>query len=973
MQNNWTEIEIWSAWDLRRELNIGFNITIPEITQTIKFTREEWQQLKDEIKNKEWFQISEIIKLKLSEKIKLSTAAQESSIRARTGMRTEALKENVDKETDLQRIHEAQSKEILSLKVWESIESQKSNVNLLKTTLVSIVQKLFVGWIKPEQINTMSKLVSIDTQKFEFNETQIVALLKLKEINSNKDTSIYNYFDSSWINMLWNVWEKTWEIRNIRDSYNSWKPIDKNSIMNFASEHPVISGVVAVAWAYGLYKAFNAIFWDDESSSKPSSTVETKKWDWFFDKLFEMIPGSSHWKWILASVLWVFWLGQALWNDKVKWFLKDKIWLNVDENRITKFLELLAKGEVWAAIKTLILWAEDAEKIKITKEYNLLVAKKLKEECKLENDINPKLIETISQIPIKDYLASWFSLHAIIEWAKWMVVWLVTPKNPIEEKQEKAIKEYIEKQIKNNKIECRPDTTVGNILLRIIPDTTNTMKKPEESVVNWDWINTWAKVAAWAAAWVAVSAAVNNWEQQSSEKKTDWKAEWSMGNPFLYVWMKGKRFEIGKTFTRYSIRNYISSIEWKALGIWSKALEIKELEKLEELLQKSVLNSKEQLVLEGWIEKLLKKNPNFLWAFHTVLKSDIETIIKDPELKKWLIEEQSRMKAEAIEYHKSAEELRVKKYQIIRDWEVELRKLAKDNHFSFKEMWNNNFWSNQFSPYSTKRNQILAEVAEIDKKMLWLNNGINVKLEESLVKTNSMFEKHSLPSDIRTKTMHWLYGSLESVWVTVNKVVSKVPGSWLIKWWIKLWFIWLIGWSLIKDAMEWKDTVKYDVAELWLWLLPISSEILDFKAAITWHDLANRDLKSTDRWIRAWFWVVWTVADAAALVTFGQSEWLRAWMAWARWATKVWEVASDVWKLSRLKEWIFALSESSKFTRTVQVANAWWKVLTFWALWLATYDFVWDTSISGKDIKEKIHTTASEAKEGVEWFFSKAA
>lgn len=976
MQNTWKESDInkpfkqiWSVWQLREELKLGEDIVIPEIEQAITFTREEWQKLKEDISGKEWFQIAEIIKAKLSEKIKLSTAAQESSVIARTKMRAKALKENVDKwTTDLQKIHWAQSKEILLLKVTESIESQKSSINLLKTTLVSIVQKLLVAWIKPEQIDSLSKFVSIDTWKLELNETQNAALLKLKEINSNKDTQIYNYFNSSWINMLWNVWEKTWEIKDIRDAYNSWKPIENNSIMNFVSEHPVVSGLVVAAWGYWLYKLFNAIFWDNDHGSKSSSDSENKKWDWFFDKLFEMIPWHSHWKWILVSILWIFWLGQALWNDKVKWFLKDKIWLNVDENRITKFLELLAKGEVWAAIKTLILWAEDAEKIKITKEYNILVAKKLKEECKLENDINPKLIETISQIPIKDYLASWFSLHSIIEWTKWMVTWLFSHKNPIEEKQEKAIKEYIAKQVKNNNIECKPDTTVGNVLLKIIPDTTKTMKQPEVTIEKWDWISTWAKVAALAATWATV-ASIDSWEKKTPEKKTDWKLEWSLGNPFLYVWMKGVRFEIGKTFTRFSIRNYISSIEWRALWIWDKALEIKELEKLEWLLQKGSLNTKEQQILEWGLEKFFKKNPNILWNLHLSQWLNHLDIIKDPEIKKWLIQEQSRIKTEAIEYHKAAEELRVKKYQTIRDWELELRKLAKDNHFSFMDMFRRNMWSNSYTAYNTKRNQILADVAEFDKKMLWLNNGMNVKLEESLRKTNLMFEKHSLPSDLRTKTIHGLYGSLESVWVTVNKVVSKVPGSWIAKWAIKLWFIWLISWSLIKDAIEWKDTVKYDLAELGFWILPISSEILDFKAALTWHDLAWRDLKSTDRWLRAWFWVVWTIADAAALVTLGQSEWMRTWMAWAKWAAKVWDIANDVWKLSKLKWWIFALAESAKFTRTVQLANAWWKILTFWALWLAAYDFVWDTT--SEEIKEKIHKTAVETKEGMEWYLSR--
>jgi hypothetical protein len=72
-----------------------------------------------------------------------------------------------------------------------------------------------------------------------------------------------------------------------------------------------------------------------------------------------------------------------------------------------------------------------------------------------------------------------------------------------------------------------------------------------------------------------------------------------------------------------------------------------------------------------------------------------------------------------------------------------------------------------------------------------------------------------------------------------------------------------------------------------------------------------------------------------------------------------------------MKDAIFAFSETSKFTKTVQMANTGWKLLTFGALWLATYDIVWD--ISGWSIKEKWQNIASQTREELDWLLKKAA
>ena len=59
--------------------------------------------------------------------------------------------------------------------------------------------------------------------------------------------------------------------------------------------------------------------------------------------------------------------------------------------------------------------------------------------------------------------------------------------------------------------------------------------------------------------------------------------------------------------------------------------------------------------------------------------------------------------------------------------------------------------------------------------------------------------------------------------------------------------------TLAYEAVNDRSKLLPDATEMGLGMLPVASEILDFKAAITGHDLAHRDLSLSDRWIRAGF------------------------------------------------------------------------------------------------------------------------
>jgi hypothetical protein len=222
-------------------------------------------------------------------------------------------------------------------------------------------------------------------------------------------------------------------------------------------------------------------------------------------------------------------------------------------------------------------------------------------------------------------------------------------------------------------------------------------------------------------------------------------------------------------------------------------------------------------------------------------------------------------------------------------------------------------------------------------------------MSDSNEKINNLIKKYNI-KDADWVIKRWFFGGLEKVWYKIEKI------RWVSTWktFFRIWFAGLMLWTLVNEFATWDDNFWLDATEVWFWILPITSEILDFTAALRWKDLAWRDLISKDRWIRAWFGVVWTLADAATLVTFWQSEWLRVWLAWVKWTAKVADIAKDAKTLEKVKQWIFELVKSDKYVgvansekllKTVKYANKGWHVLTFWALWIATYDAVQNISV----------------------------
>lgn len=131
MQNTWKEIyKIWSAQQLREELGLWADIEIPEIKQTIEFTREEWMQLKNEISDKDWLWISEVLKTILEQKLRQSTDISQKSVIERTWIKADALRNKVGEWIRLENWNH--DKEILvqqSSAQYQSQEQPKPNTD----------------------------------------------------------------------------------------------------------------------------------------------------------------------------------------------------------------------------------------------------------------------------------------------------------------------------------------------------------------------------------------------------------------------------------------------------------------------------------------------------------------------------------------------------------------------------------------------------------------------------------------------------------------------------------------------------------------------------------------------------------------------------------------------------------------------------------------------------------------------------
>ncbi len=966
---NWLEkIKISSLEELKEKIWFSGTLSIPEIKQTIEFTIEELDNLKKFIES--WIETQEIerqIKEKIKEKLNITKEAVKASTKSTAKLKRDQLKEGLDSEKSSKEIadmeHLWQIKEILSIKPTESIESQKKAFNLFKFSLFAIINNALVNWKK---ITNLEELSNINSSTLNLNKTDKIVLQKLKEICNHKDKPIYIYLNEKLNNVVSSAKKSVPSIQEIKEKIKEWKSSeisDKNPIMKFAEEHPYLAVWWAVLWAYGLYKIFSWIFgWEDNSK------WSEKKEEWFLSKIFDKIPGWSAWKWILGWVLWIFWLWKALESEWVKTFFKDTLNINIDENRLTKALELFAKFQIWDAIKVLIFWVDSMKTSKLTDEYTKQVWAEIQKSKWLTKEIDPALIKTISQCKANEYINTSFSIWWVWDSFKGYVKEKIgiEKEDPVKKEHEKAVKEYLAEKTKWMKF--WRDELVEDVLIKIIPDSTWTLINNWKVEKSWDWKKETSWVEVWAVATWAAVATTEWWKDK--ETKPDGSLHWSLDAPILFYWIKGKRFEIWKHFTSWSVRQRIEWIEREWLWIGKNKDLIKEYTQLEALISKTELSSKESVLRDKLFNKFMTENPKVLESVTN--RTNFNEVIKNPkqiaELN-WVTE---KLRTEAESYNKLVEKLTRDKRIIAENAEREIRKARKNGKEWFIDSIKGVFVKNDYSAEWIIRNNALNDMKIIDEEILKKNQGQALKVESHLKNIESLYNKHSFDNTTRYKLSQAIFGNLSHLWVIIDTWLSKVPVAWKVystsKLWLKVGFLWF--WAYTVAQSWWTDNFKHDAAELWFWLLPITSEILDFKAAFTGQDLAWRNLKRVDRWIRFWFWVVGTLADAASLVTLWQSQWARVWMnsiKWTKTATKVADIAKDWTMLWKIKEGLFILGQSAKWEKILtaaKIGSGAGKVLTFSSLWIATYQVTQD--LLTPEYKKEATNIASKAKENIE-------
>ncbi len=903
-ETNTEKIIINNSEELKKHLYLPFDIEIPEFNKTLELTRDELDELKDKIieniykKDK----LKQIFEQFFINKSSLTKITKEWEAVLSTDVKTEKLKRDVETQKTIKTLQETQNIEITSIDVSKSIEWQESKVKSLEFWLTLLIQRLALLWEKKSDLKDYTKLKDIFL-KHQNNLDDWMKLVwnKMLEIFDKGSNSLKMYFVSNWPKIIDYALSQVKDVQEIVSSSNTWKKVwEENKLLELAKQHPALAWIAAVAWIYGLFKIIWGIFWWD--NNKPSSWTE---WKWFFDSIW------WKWKWLIWWVLGMFGLGQAMWLEDVKKFFKEQLNFDIDQNRLLKAMQCFATWEIIDWFKVLFLWVDSLkEKPKKWDDFFKKVAEEINKTKHIEKIrwwINWEYIKKIWGNKTNDFL--WFQEN-LIRWGSGLFWSTKDEKLHLD-----AFSSYLKESIKSKKIDVKANDTVEYTLEQIIWKDQSWSTTKEE------------KKNSEVTPPVPVSS--EQWAQNNPTDNKEWS---SLDNSLLYLVVKWTRFEVWKLHIRHSVRKYISSIEWKALWLAETKVEIKELESLEELLQKDNLSPKEKQNLESKLEKFLQKNPEILWDISKLKAWDLDSLISDPKLKAELIVEQEKLKQKAIDYHKEVDKLRKEKYRLVVEWETELRKLAEKDK---------SFFSSNRSRYSKERKNILDEIAKKDEQILAKNNWMNSELEISLKNTDELYKKHSLPEETKVKINKNLYGALGWLWVAFEMIpwVKTAKKVW------KLGFIGLVSHTLISEWLSWDSKFKADIAEVWFGILPVTSEILDFKAAITWYDLAERPLTAQDRWMRAWFWVVWTVADLATILTLWWSLWLRAWLTWIKWLAKVAEVAWDAWKLSSIWNAVSDFSKTEWFIKTVKMANTWWKMLTFWALWIAIYDTVWDISM----------------------------
>ncbi|OIP80479.1 hypothetical protein COW94_03285 [Candidatus Peregrinibacteria bacterium CG22_combo_CG10-13_8_21_14_all_44_10] len=260
-------------------------------------------------------------------------------------------------------LHSPASKKIDSISLSEAVESQVENLKHLYLGAILLLTYLKHSGKLGTGSFSLSTFRNLSVPSSDLSPEQFSAFKKLREMATGKDSVVSSFWNSEIMSHLSDAVSTVSvattaavdvitgkEDRDVPDGERSM--YDKTR--DFANEHPVIAGTVALAGAmavgYGLFKLCSAAKEKlGGKSSSPSSSAES--------------TGESVWKWTkrLALMLGGTWIaGQILGLEEVQKWLKKK-GLDVNANRFSKALVLFADFNVLEGIETLKRGVRDSE------------------------------------------------------------------------------------------------------------------------------------------------------------------------------------------------------------------------------------------------------------------------------------------------------------------------------------------------------------------------------------------------------------------------------------------------------------------------------------------------------------------------------------------------------------------------------------------------------------------------------------
>ncbi len=969
---NLEKIQInWSEWLKQLLFDYGlWNIEIPKFDQIIELTQRELIVLKEKLMKKtlEWINLKDAVSQLIKEKLDWTRKTVESTVTSITWQETAMLKERV---SNWENYINSQIEAIKSINVSKRLnEINLENLSIYDSWLVLLIGQLANSGIQKTDLTNINNFREL-IKEMPLDPTMKQISNKTLEILDSQNDMLIGHITSSWTKTVDMAYKNAPSIKEASDSMSLWKMIPEwNFIWDFANKYPKSFSLLAVSWAvlslWFIWKMFfwwwNKEWWNKEWWKE--------SW-WFFSKLFDKF------KWWLLWWAWIFgilWLGKLVWVDKIKEYVKNNLGIEVDETRLLKAIESYKKWEYMEMIKILVFWNEKIEKAKESEEFYKNVSVDMHDKWytkDLRNWQEIKYIKEYAWGTTTNFLTWFWSWINVFVWLFWedTEAFLHT----------KAFRTYIEKETKRLNIEIKKDDKVEWTLKMIMEknksqptDDWTPPKKKIEASEQLVWLTWWA-VVWWVLAWTQL-----NWSdlEDVDPTKKDWVDHSSLSNPVLYYWVKWKRLKTSKKQIQFWIRQYIEQLEWNVRWLPQIRQEVRDMKQIESLLGKQTLNEADKKKL-AWLLDLNMDKFLKLPFMHFVSGSQeyVKLLESNPKLKEELLKEQEKIRNRAEKYHNEINQLVKKKYDLIKKWETALKKMADKWWFSIKDYmefknplkadiqdWKTKlqnpigFSWNEFSEYSRLHTDIITEVAKVDEELTKKTGEMNKKQPAEIEKVNKLFEKHHLKTEENIMLKEWFFWGLDKVWYKIK----SLPWAWIWRAGFSVGFTSIMVWTLLDERATWKTNEKWekvykkDLQEAGLWLLPIFSEYYDFKAAITWNDLAWRDLTVNDRFIRWWFWLVWTVADLASIITLGQSEWLRVRLAWAKWTTKVAELAWKMWWMDKFSKALFEFSrwgkfvwieKSEKLLKYIKATGKTWRIVNYSALWVATYQVAHETHL----------------------------